>query len=308
MVVQHWNSSAGMPALAFFPGRHKNHVSPITFRPMRLDDIPFGMSLSAAEGWNQTHADWHMLLEHTSGGCFVAAYNNLAVGTITTLTYTGNIHWIGMVLVAEQYRRKGIGRALVEASLNWAAGKGTAYLDATPQGQPLYEALGFQPLYPIKRYLRSPNTKKTSHVRDILPVTAELFPRVVSFDTSVFGTNRSKILRNLFLRAPELALATMDKGGLTGSCLGRYGRKYAQVGPLNCEKIDIATDLLSTTINTHSDQNLIIDTPIHSAGWIELLSTLGFSETRSFLRMCLGKNLLPGPHPRCFAIAGPEIG
>ena len=116
----------------------------ITFRTLATQDIPFGMSLCRQAGWNQTAADWQMLLEQSRTGSFIAMLDGTEAGTVTTVSYQDRLHWIGMVLAAEEYRRRGIGRALLERAIASVVSQGVVCLDATPAGKRLYERLGFQ--------------------------------------------------------------------------------------------------------------------------------------------------------------------
>ena len=91
---------------------------PIAVRPMTLADVPLGMRLKDIAGWNQTEADWRMLLD--AGVGFVALVNGVPVGTVTVVTYAGRtstrFSWIGMLLVDPAYRRRGVGTTLLQNS------------------------------------------------------------------------------------------------------------------------------------------------------------------------------------------------
>src|SRR5947209_18008666 len=53
----------------------------IHIRLMAEADLPFGMRLKAANGWNQTEADWRRYLELQPDGCFLAELDGKPVGT-----------------------------------------------------------------------------------------------------------------------------------------------------------------------------------------------------------------------------------
>lgn len=279
----------------------------IDLQPMTMDDIPFGLQLSTAAGWNQTEADWRMLLENSLTGCYVAIFNGVEVGTVTTVTYSGYIHWIGMVLVTPGYRRRGIGTALVEAVLSCFQGKDTFYLDATPLGRPLYERLGFKEMYPLKRFLRHPQPLEKP-TRPILMSTPHHLSEIQGYDAVGFGADRSAILSSLYERSPNLTIVAKENRKVSGICMGRQGRKYTQIGPVLADDFIIARNMLATEILNHQAHDLIIDSHVHQPGWNHYLEELGFSEKRSFMRMRLGKSLLPEQHIRQYAIAGPELG
>jgi hypothetical protein len=65
---------------------------PISLRPMTVQDIPFGLKLSSLAGWNQTEADWAILLEQSTVGSFLACYNRVEAGTVTTATYQKHLN------------------------------------------------------------------------------------------------------------------------------------------------------------------------------------------------------------------------
>src|SRR4026207_133079 len=118
---------------------------PINIRLLFESDITAAMQLKEAAGWNQTDEDWRRLLTLEPNGCFAAGKDGRLVGTTTTTTYGNDLAWIGMVLVDPQERRQGIARTLMNVAMDYLKDKvATVKLDATAQGQPLYEQLGFQ--------------------------------------------------------------------------------------------------------------------------------------------------------------------
>jgi len=117
-------------------------------------DVGAALALQQLEGWNQTVRDWHRLLQLAPTGCFAAEVDGRLRGTVTTITYGGTLAWIGMMLVAPEHRRRGIGTKLLSTALDYlqTAGIAAVKLDATPVGRPLYEGLGFMPEGLIERW------------------------------------------------------------------------------------------------------------------------------------------------------------
>jgi predicted N-acetyltransferase YhbS len=275
---------------------------------MTPKDIPFGLKLSSSAGWNQTAADWAMLLEQSAAGSFVACYDGIEAGTVTTVTYDQQIHWIGMLLVAEEFQRRGIGRALLQAAIEAVKGQGAAWLDATPAGKKLYDRLGFQQVYGLARWLRPPAPMGMRPVSTCGPLLPEVLPFVGEYDRLVFGADRSGILTTFQRNTPGLALYLEQAGKLSGYCLGRHGRKYIHIGPLIADRLEIGRDLLLSALQSCARLEVIIDTPFHLPEWNQFIRELGFVEQRPLIRMCLGEFTLPERHPRQMAIAGPEMG
>src|SRR5271167_324624 len=152
------------------------HMTP-EIRTMTPADIPAGMRLKDAAGWNQTKEDWARFLEANPEGCFVTEWNGEVTGTVTTITYENRFAWIGMVLVHPELRGRGIGTALLARAIDYLDAQGIpcAKLDATPQGKLLYERLGFQVEYHLERHIltREPG-------RGAAPEKAENIERVLA--------------------------------------------------------------------------------------------------------------------------------
>src|SRR4051794_29891248 len=127
-----------------------------TLRTLRAEDLPAAFQLSAHAGWNQTEEDWRMLLELAPKTCLAIEVNGELAATTTLLCYGRRLAWIGMVLTKPEFRRRGFAKKLFREVLKQAdeMGMETVKLDATEQGQPLYEQFGFRGEQPIVRWSR----------------------------------------------------------------------------------------------------------------------------------------------------------
>jgi len=103
--------------------------------------LPIALELEEKERWNQTARDWKRLLTLSPDGCFGAFCGGQLIGTVTVMAYGQNLAWIGMMIVAQEYRGRGIGKRLMLAALDYCESKHieTIKLDATPAGRPRYQ-------------------------------------------------------------------------------------------------------------------------------------------------------------------------
>jgi GNAT superfamily N-acetyltransferase len=63
----------------------------------------------------------------------------------TTFLANGPVAWVEEIMVAEQVRRTGVGRNLMEAAERWSSSAGAAYLAlATRRAARFYRALGYE--------------------------------------------------------------------------------------------------------------------------------------------------------------------
>src|SRR5438477_11726728 len=102
-------------------------------RLLSAADIPAGMRLKEAAGWNQTAADWQRVLALEPDGCFAIESDGQVRATTTAVCFGEELAWVGMVLTDAQYRGRGFARMLMEHTLTYLRGKRVAWvkLDAT---------------------------------------------------------------------------------------------------------------------------------------------------------------------------------
>ena len=283
----------------------------IGLRKMTHEDIPYGMKLKSLAGWNQLEADWKMLLD-AGGENFVASLDGEDAGIAVSLPYQDHFTWIAMVLVDPNARRKGVGKTLMNKSIELARPKDPIRLDATPEGFELYKTLGFQTEYELVRYIKSSDetpVKQNSHsIEAGIQMGDDELESVTRLDTPIFGADRSSILRNMYKRNPEYAFCRKENGSIKAYCMRRSGSHYEHIGPIIAEGTPYAADVLAAVIESLGSKDAVIDVFADKPDWIVLLEESGFIKQRSFTRMCLGSLHHPGIIEKQFAIGGPEIG
>lgn len=278
-------------------------------RAMTAADIPFADEVRALARWNQTPRDWQGYLAFEPAGCFVAEHNGRPAGTATTVTYGGDVAWVGMVLVHPDFRRLGIGTALLRAALHYLQERRiTAIkLDATPMGRPVYVPLGFQDEYEVTRF---EGTAPAGAMADagIVPLAEVPFAPIVALDARAFGTPRPAVLTDLARRHPDLCFASMGPGGPTGLLIAREGSTALQLGP--CIALDAATAdrLLRAFFQRVPNRRVFLDVPNVNPAGLALVQRHGFTVQRSFMRMFLGTNPHPGEPALVFGTSGAEKG
>lgn len=274
---------------------------------MTRADIPAGMRLKDIAGWNQTPADWEQFLAASPDGCFVAEVEGRVVGTATTIVYESRFAWIGMVLVDPEHRGRGIGTRLLEKTIEHldALGVPSMKLDATPQGKPIYEKLGFVTEYEIERWAlrRAAVTPTASAEHD----PSEL-ARICGLDREVFGADRGPLLRSLDSQAPAFTLSIQLSSKLTGYTLGRRGSRADHLGPWMAADEASARELLDEFLH-RSQRELVFVDCLHANPFARnLLRSRGFEFARPLTRMYRGGNAHPGRPELLCAVLGVEFG
>jgi GNAT superfamily N-acetyltransferase len=279
-----------------------------TLRPMRLEDIPDGLRLCRASGWNQREEDWRALLSLNPGGFVAAVAAGRVVGTGGAVRYGTGLAWLCMILVDPDSRRQGLGTRITEELLRRLEGVDVVGLDATPGGELVYLKLGLRAGRALARFdaraLPAP-PPATSTAR---AMKAADLAEVLAWDREAFGADRSTVLHWARGQAPDHAWCARGAAGLDGYCFGRHGHNADHIGPVVARRPEIARDLVQACRAAHAGRRFFLDAPREPAEWPHALAELGFAEQRPFTRMYRGEGREPGRPAELYAVVGPEFG
>jgi GNAT superfamily N-acetyltransferase len=274
--------------------------------PMRLDDIPAGLDLCRAAGWNQTRRDWSQFLATTPEGARTARVDGRVVGTAATIRYGAAFAWIGMVLVDPAMRGRGLGTRLLDEAVALLADVPSVRLDATPAGFPIYLKRGFVEEYRIDRMQRVGGARPAAANSRVRPLLEADIPVIAAFDERAFGANRAGMLRWMLEGAPDLAWCASARDGVEGYVLGRRGHVFDHIGPVVARDLAVAQALVLAALSATS-RAVVVDATRHVPAWREWLDSIGFSHQRELIRMSRGTPPVAEVE-RQFAILGPEFG
>jgi GNAT superfamily N-acetyltransferase len=295
----------------------------VEYRDLTPEDIPAGLRLCRIAGWNQLAADWELFLRLSPRGCRAAVQNGRVVGTVTTVNYENRFAWVGMVLVDPDVRGQGVGTQLLREAMNLLRGIPSVRLDATPQGRPVYQRLGFKDEYELCRMQltevaadRLDNSQKSLRSSPgetgeltVRPVKAEDLAGVSEMDRRIFGADRHEILQWALQQSPDYAWIALSSGDIKGYCFGRHGFNFDQVGPVLSQNQLVSQRLVTACLSSAKrGTRLIVDPLLHSPGWLEWLRLAGFVHQRPFTRMSLGANRHAGVPQEMWTMFGPEFG
>src|SRR4051794_16823706 len=260
------------------------------------DDAREGLLLSAEAHWNQNEADWRFFLMR--GTVFGVRDRNHLIATAALLPYTSDNAWISMVLVTQNWRRRGIATKLLDACLEAAAKQGlTVWLDATPAGATVYGPLGFKPTLELRR-LRSAGSA-TPALRKL--ASDGQLDEMIARDRRAMGFDRSTLLRELAGRRDSQLISHGSAMALI-----RGGRTARRIGPLFADDAVSAIALIETIAQSETSP-ILIDVVSEYGEFLENLTKSGWTVERPFQRMRFGGATIQNTKPP-FAVAGPEYG
>jgi GNAT superfamily N-acetyltransferase len=174
-------------------------------RPMVAADIEPASVAMAADDWGDRRTWFSFAVASSACRPFVAVDADGDIAGTGVATINGRVGWIGTIWVRSDLRRRGLGRALTEATIDAAETDGcrTLVLVATDRGRPLYEGLGFE----VETWYRTmdapaatrgaPPAVGRSGSSVIRTATAEDLDDIVALDRDATGEDRAAVLRQL---------------------------------------------------------------------------------------------------------------
>ena len=190
-------------------------VSPVSvatefsLRPMTSDDAVAGHRLTQQLGWPHTEQDWAFHLAQGQG--WVAVESDGAIIATALLWFYGDDDGtLGLVIVNEAFRGKGVANALMERTIE-AAGARKIRLIATDMAVKLYQNLGFASPNKIKIAQRqgviAGSTPLPTHDGTIVRVAREDdYTCIRTLDHNAVGMDRSDVINSLLTSSASYVL------------------------------------------------------------------------------------------------------
>jgi len=192
----------------------------------KQEDIEELAALRLAQGWHKSRPLLEALRTWDRGRIFVirdaeapadgAPHRHGIVASTAAIACDG-VGVIGNVMVRADQQRKGLGRRVMVAALDWLRERGvrSVVLDATPAGRPLYRTLGFVP-YGLSYFADAPLSDLDDAALDAAAgeQRASICPaselgRLAALDRAAFGGDRLGLLASL-LHDPAASLVVAD--------------------------------------------------------------------------------------------------
>jgi predicted N-acetyltransferase YhbS len=302
-------------------------------RPLDPADLRDCLDLAAGRGWPREDVKWRFAL--AAGSVFgVDDPRGGLAAAIAVTRYEPGLAVIGLLLVAARHGRRGLGRRLTEHALEWAAGR-VVYLYATPEGRPLYEALGFRAVDHVTRHAgpfrpAAPGTGAAGDrpgagplgsgapgagapgaggVRGGLlvrpPVPADR-AEVLAVDRAAFGASRASSLGALARLAGQVVVA-VDGQGIAGHGSAWRNLDVLTIGPLVAR--DDATALaMIGAMAAGAAGPVRIDLPARHAGVSRWLAARGVVPAGPDPLMSYRGQSMPGDRDRLYGLFMQALG
>ena len=218
-----------------------------------IDDLAACLDLAADRRWPRARRKWTFLLTVGEGFGLRDREEDLA-GSVILSRFGPRLAWIGMVLVARRWNRRGLGRILMRHAMDNAAAD-TIALHATPEGLPLYEKLGFRVTGPVYTHRGRFDGVATGLSRPFTPADLDA---VRALDAEVTGADRGGLLTGYLRFAGRVRVLESD-GVITGYAGSWRDGDTVVIGPVIAADLAAARDLITDVAST-VDGDVRLDT------------------------------------------------
>jgi GNAT superfamily N-acetyltransferase len=274
---------------------------------MDAGDLAATHSLAQQMSWPHRLEDCAQLFGLGAGTVAVDAAADM-IGVGMRWSFGSDAGTIGMVLVAPELQGRGIGRALMTALIA-ESGPRALMLNATAEGQGLYEKLGFIPI----GFVRQHQVRLVERAA-MPPVPSVPLRRAVpadhaalcALDASVFGADRSALISRL-LAAGQAWLVDRAARPDGFAILRTFGRGM-MIGPIVAPGEDEAIALVAAAAKAAQPGVLRIDIPAHAerlGGW---LTAAGLPAIDTVTTMLRGSWPATPKEPQRFGLALQALG
>lgn len=246
---------------------------------MPFNNFHFAGFLNRAmqEGWITDQRELEFLLKSYPQGCLVFSFAGQPAGFITAIRYVKSA-WIGNLLVLPAFRKRGIGRALIDKVLHGLdfSGCKTVWLTASADGAHLYRTLGFTEIDRVDRW------RGATSLRLSVDSTLQT-DSVAAVDAIGWGDHRPAIYESL--QKSRAVFAGKDSFIAWSS-----SDDLRHIGPWGACSREAAADLLDAAIGHEGDEiNTVLDVPAHNISAGEILRSKGFSVSGTTRLMYRGR-------------------
>ena len=236
------------------------------------------------ENWGDRRLYLDFATRHPETHPFVAETDGQIVGT-GVLSVNGSVGWIGTIWVEPAWRRRGVGMALTQTTIDTAesAGCRTLLLVATEAGRQLYEKIGFE-VQTWYRMLDAPGLGDEPVDPRIRPFEPADLPAMAELSTIATGEDRGHLLRAF--ASPETGLCLIRDDGTLGGFVVRasWGGGSTIVPSLE----DAEAILHARRVGRGSEQKVRAGLLAENEAGLERLLATGWSESWSAPRLIRG--------------------
>lgn len=260
------------------------------FRNLTRDELDVALSWASREGWNPGLHDASVFWAADPDGFYGMFLGGELIGTVSIVSYGGQLGFVGLFIVRPDQRGKGLGTAF----WNFFTHRLTERLDANAPAA-LDGVFTMQDYYARGGFVFTHRNLRMEGVGEAGPSAPGLcklsdlsFDALVAYDAAHFGTTRPDFLRQWIAPEGGLGVAVMDEGTISGYGVVRPCGRGFKIGPLFAENAGTA-ETIYRALSAHAvGQPLFLDLPEINEEACALARRHGLKEVFGCARMVRG--------------------
>jgi GNAT superfamily N-acetyltransferase len=285
-------------------GRHgAMNSSSLAIRNMNEDELNLALEWAAAEGWNPGLDDAKCFYAADLNGFFLGELAGKPVGCISAVAYDNAYGFLGLYIVAPDYRGRGFGLKLWHAAMAYLNGR-VVGLDGVLAQQANYRKSGFTLAY---RNIRHQGKGGGSEPDGLIDLSSAPFEEIARYDATVFPAPRPHFLRRWIEQPNGAALGMLNNQHLVGYGVLRPCRQGFKIGPLFADDPETADTLFRGLASRVRGQPIFFDTPEANPAAIVIAQRHNMQPVFETARMYT-KALPATPTDHCFGVTTFELG
>jgi ribosomal protein S18 acetylase RimI-like enzyme len=270
-------------------------------RALTRAELALALDWAAAEGWNPGLADADCFLQADEGGFLGLFVAGRLVASISVVAYDSAFAFLGLYIVAPEFRGRGLGFKLWRAGVA-RLGDRRIGLDGVVAQQENYARSGFRLAWRNQRY---EGRGGGSEPAGLVPLATVPFAEVAAYDRALFPASRERFLAGWTSRHQGRAI--VEAGKLRGFGVIRRCRVGWKIGPLFADDPSYAEALFAGLAAQASAEPIFLDVPQPNVAAIALAERHGMTPCFETARMYTG--IRPElPLARIFGITTLELG
>lgn len=237
----------------------------VVVRRMGRNEMDLAVEWAALEGWNPGVHDAECFHAADPDGFFVAELDGEPVGSISAVAYDDYFGFMGLYIVRNELRNRGIGMALWQAAVQYL-GNRVVGGDGVVAMLDKYARSGFA----IAHYnARFEGVGKACGPR-LTDLSAVAFEELAQYDRRHFPAPREAFLKSWISRPGSQGRAVMAGGRLAGYGVVRPCRRGFKIAPLFADTADIAEALFVSLAACAAGSPVFLDIPVCNVAAREL--------------------------------------
>lgn len=193
---------------------------------LRASDLGEAHAITRALAWPHRLEDWHRMLA-LGRGVAVRSEGGALAGTGIAWPWGDRLATVGLILVREDFQRRGLGRLIMGELARCVPGR-VLRLSATAAGLRLYESLGFQRVGTVRQLHGEARARGSSPGLRRLEIKD--LEAAVALDAETFGADRRRLM--LALQETGEGMVIERAGRIAGFGFRRAFGRGNLIGPI----------------------------------------------------------------------------